>query len=246
MVELTSRLERVPVIVTTSDIYIDALRPFAYLANKYWSEKQQFYVAGFTPPQFDLPPNFHFKSIGKFEDYPIDKWSDGIIDFVEDFNFELFILMLEDYWLLRDVDEIAVHHAIRYMHKYSNIIKFDLCADRLYAGGSKLDFDHFGHLDIVLSDRMSAYHMSLMTGVWRRSFLLQVLKPGWNPWDVEIAGTTALQGFEDFEVVGSRQWPVRHTLAFRSGDSSKLLLNELKMEDVATMKRLGMLKKWGM
>lgn len=246
MAKIYGELNRVPVVVTTSDVYIDALRPYAYLANRYWSDEQKFYVAGFTPPEFSLPPNFHFKSIGKFEDYPIGKWSDGIIDFLKDFNHELFILMLEDYWLIRDVDEAAVHFAIQYMNKYSNIIKFDLCADRLYAHGATLDFDHFGHLDIVLSQHGSPYHMSLMTGLWRRSFLLQVLQPGWSPWDVEIAGTTVLSNFRDFEVVGSRQWPVRHTLAFRSGDSSKLLLNEIKMEDVATMKRLGMLKRWGM
>jgi hypothetical protein len=239
-------LPHVPVVVMTSDKYIDALRPFAWLVNEYWSRSKRFVVVGFTPPSFQLPGNFSFLSLGKFEDYPVDKWSDALIKLlVEHMQEQLFILMLEDYWITRRVSHEAISLAAAYMERHPDIVKFDLCGDRLYAGGAKLDFDTFGFLDIVESSNTSAYHMSLMTGMWRKDLLLKVLKPGWSPWDVEIAGTTRLQGMKDLRVVGTRQWPIRHTLAFRSGDSTALKLEEIKREDVATMTRLGLLAPWG-
>ena len=66
------------IFVLTSDKYLDALKPFCYLFNKYWSPKQQVVIAGFTPPDFELPKNFHFHPIGPFEDFPIGKWSDAL------------------------------------------------------------------------------------------------------------------------------------------------------------------------
>jgi len=236
----------VPVVVMTSDKYLPALGPYAWLARKYWSTRKEFIVAGFSEPDFDLPDNFKFVSIGKFSDYPVDKWSDSLIDFLSGhLRNDLFILMLEDYWITRRVNHEAIQLAATYMERHRDIIKFDLAGDRLYAKDANLTFDTFGFLDIVLSAHDSPYHMSLMTGMWRSALLLDFLQRGWSPWDVEIDGTTKLARMDMLNVVGTRQWPIRHTLAFRSGDSSALNLQELKREDVATMTRLGLLSHWG-
>lgn len=86
------------VVVLTSDGYVNALRPFAYLFNKYWSKEQEVIVAGYSPLPFKLPSNFHYYSIGRQEDYGVDKWSDGLIDFLEAHpQIEFPILFLEDY-----------------------------------------------------------------------------------------------------------------------------------------------------
>lgn len=245
----------VPTIVCmTSDKYIDAVRPFLWLLRKYWPSGHgpaSVIVAGFTEPDFDLngfgenpQVRAKFHSIGKFEDYPISKWSDSLIDFLKQIDEEYIILMLEDYWIIRDVNIPALELAYSYMKKYPKTLKFDLAADRMYARGSIKNFRYEGWLDIVKSDIDSPYHMSLMTGMWKTDLLKQVLVPGWSPWDVEISGTTHLKNFTDFEVVGSQQWPIRHTLAFRSGDSEKLLLQEVRQEDVYAMKQRGLLKRW--
>jgi hypothetical protein len=239
-------LPHVPVIIMTSDKYLDALRPFAYLAQEYWSRSKKFMIAGFTEPDFVLPANFKFVSIGKFEDYPVDKWSDALIKvMIDHVDEDLFILMLEDYWITRRVSHEAISLAATYMERHQEILKFDLCGDRLYAKDADLNYDSFGFLDIVKSHHMSPYHMSLMTGMWRRDLMLRVIKTGWSPWDVELTGTTKLSRLSGMSVVGSRQWPIRHTLAFRSGDSTKLKLEEIRREDVATMTRMGLLEPWG-
>lgn len=233
-----------PVVVFTSDKYIKAVRVYAWLALRYWSDQLPFFVAGFTPPEFKLPANFSFVSIGDFKDYPVDKWSDAAIDFLNDFDHEIFILMLEDYWITRYVNQPAIVLANGFMRANKDVIKFDLCADRFYAGGAKIDFATYGWLDLVLSDPKSAYQMSLMTGMWRKSLLLKVLKRGWSPWDVELAGTTVLSTMPQFRVIGSRQWPIRHTLGFRSGDSAKINLSGIEPEDIKAMQGLGILDPW--
>src|SRR5512135_1324160 len=96
------------VLVMTSDKYLKALKPFAWLFNKYWSAWQPVTVAGFTLPDFDLPNNFHFLSLGKFEDYPVGKWSDALLAAMNLTGFETFVLFLEDYWIRRGVDVEAV------------------------------------------------------------------------------------------------------------------------------------------
>ena len=223
----------IPVYVLTSDNYLHALRPFAHLFNKYWDRNQGAKVIGFTPPSFDLPNNFGFQSLGEFSDYPVDKWSDALIKFLEGPGCEdTFVLMLEDYWLTRPVDIMAVKMLYYYAVQFGYVLKIDLCGDRLYAAGMT-DYGTCGRLDLVKSHHESQYHMSLMCGVWNRKQLLKFLIPGETPWEVELHGTPLVrEANTDVVVLGTRQWPVRHTLGLRSGNSEHYYLEEIKEADI--------------
>ena len=243
-------------VVMTSDNYIEGIKPYLWLFNKYWASNEdvEVVIAGFSSPKFSIPDyskranvKAKWHSIGEFGKYPLDKWSNSLIDLLDQLDDDFIILMLEDYWVIRDINVPAVKLASEYMHNKPRTLKFDLAADRFFAGGAQRDYEHYGWLDIVKSKPGSPYHMSLMTGMWNVSLLQRVLKKDWNPWDVEIDGTTHLsKNFPELDVVGSGQWPIKHTLGFRAGDSSKLLLEELQQSDVYTMKQLGLFKKWGM
>lgn len=237
-------METPRVLCMTSDIYIDAVRPFMWLLNKYWANPPDVIVAGYTPPKFDLPSNAKFYSIGDFSDYPQDRWSDSLIEVLEFIDDEHIIIMLEDYWIVRPVDDYAVRVLYRYAKKQPDIIKVDLAADRLFAGGVKRHQLHIGYLEILESDPNSAYHMSLMTGLWNVRLMKRVLRPGWTPWDVEMDGTTVLSQMPQLRVVGTGQWPILHTLAFRADRPGYLLDNELRPSDIKEMRKLGMLAPW--
>lgn len=232
------------IIVMTSDKYLPALKPFIWLWQKYFkaSWTYQVVVCGFSAPAFKLPEPFKFYSIGKFEDYPIERWSDALFRVLNNVADEVFLLMLEDYWLTREVDTDALHILHAYMHQFKYTIKIDLCADRLYAHGADLDYNSVAYLDLVKSMPGSPYHMSLMAGLWNRDLLREVLIPGETPWDIELNGTIRLS-HQECLVLGTRQWPLRHTLALRGGDHSKLLLDELKPDDVEQMRKLGLLEE---
>lgn len=195
-------------------------------------------MAGFTPPDFRLPENFSFHSIGPFDEYPVGRWSDALIKFLNEVPDEVFCLMLEDYWVTRPVNVDAVRMLHDYMLQFRNVLKMDLCADRLYAMNMQ-DYDTCGYLDLVKSHHQSPYHMSLMTGLWRKELLLRFLKPEESPWDIEIFGTPRVgQVGDDVLVLGTRQWPVRHILAYRGGDVSKTDLTGLKQADIQALHEL--------
>jgi hypothetical protein len=229
------------VYVTTSDKYLDVLKPFAYLFNKYWSKEIEVIVGGYNPPNFTLPSNFKFLTLGPQEDYPIGKWSDALIKMIKFLPDPFFVLMLEDYWITRPVDTVAVDMLFQYMQRNRNVIRMDLTADRKFAGGVE-EYGRIGHLELLKSHPKSPYHMSLMCAMWRRELLLDILVPEETPWDIEIEGTNRLKEKHDLLVLGTNNVPVKHTLAFRGGDKEKLLLDELEPEDVEAMEGYGLLE----
>lgn len=232
------------VIVMTSDKYMWACRPFMFLWDRYFQPdtSTSIVICGFTKPTFELPKKWSFYSIGKFEDYPFNKWSDALLNVLDNIAEDVFLLALEDYWLTRQVDTKAVKILYDYARQFKYTVKIDLCADRLYAFGVDLNYGTVSYLDLVKSMPGSPYHMSLMAGLWNRDLLKQVIIPDESPHDIEMTGTVRLSHTESL-VLGTRQWPLKHTLAFRGQDANKLLLGELKQSDIDEMRELGLLKE---
>ena len=231
------------ILVLTSDNYIWAVRPYAWLLKKYWPDHPHVIVGGFKHPRFELPPNFSFVSLGSQKDYPINKWSDAFYKLINKADEEVFIFMLEDMWVIQDVNTAVVDMAYDYMQQFRYVARLDLTGDRLHAGGAHF-YGNMGHVELIWSNPDSPYHMSTMPAFWRASHLRKVLIPGETPWDLEISGTPRLAAHSNSMIVlGTNAWPLRNTLAFRGGDVSRLILDEVKEEDVADMNTLGLFKE---
>jgi hypothetical protein len=231
------------VFLTTCDAYLAALKPMAWMMHKYWKPKPDVVVMGFSLPDFELPPNWSFHSVGKQEDYPFGKWSDALIKFLNEVPDKVFLLMLEDMWPTRMVDTEGIDILYRYMLQFEYVAKMDLCGDRLYAMGM-VPYGSVNRLDLIKSMPGSPYHLSLMPGLWRKRHLLKVLVPNESPHQVEMIGTNRLSHNQDVIVLGTRQWPLRVCLALRGGDSQKLLLDEISYSDVQSLRELGYFKPW--
>jgi len=231
---------KLTVYVLTSDKYLDAVPPFAHLFNKYWSPTQEVIVCGFNPPS-TLPNNFTFFSLGKMSNYPVNKWTDALIQLLRHFPLnDIFMLMLEDYWLTKQADLTAVKMLTDYMRQFTNVVKMGcLQIDGRFAGNVIREFDNnrCGHIPLVRSNPNDQYHMSLMSGLWNRDALLSILHPGETPWEVETTGQTyrnLIARGDELLVLGTdvpedypSDWcPVHHTLAHRRGDPTKYAFNE--------------------
>jgi hypothetical protein len=225
----------------TCDKYLHAIEPFAYLFNKYWGADQEVTVAGFTPPTFEMPPNFRFMSLGRDEDFPVYRWSDQLLALLDRIPDETFLLLLEDYFIVRPVNVDMMNRLHEFSLHLINMIKLDVCAERLGAAGHT-DFAEWDDIEFVKSDPNSPYHMSLYPGIWRRDLLYRVILKGETPWEVEIAGTNRLAALGDeLLVLGTKQYPFKITLFYRGGDPSTALTDELSVEDVAYFKERGWL-----
>jgi hypothetical protein len=229
----------------TSDKYLPALRPFAHLLNKYWQPNPQVIVGGFTPPDFMLPRNFTFKSLGRFSDYPANKWSNALIKMLLELPHDVFVLMLEDYWLVREVHTADIQILTDYMHQFEYVARLDLTGDRLHSGFAK-PYGEAGHVQLIVSDPDSQYHCSLMCALWRRAHMLKFLIENETPWEVELNGTSRLRALRNhLLVLGTNDPPVHHTLALRGGDANKLQLHLNSPADVEELRTLGLLAPWG-
>lgn len=233
------------IIVTTSNNYLPALKPFYFLLNKYWLPRPDVLVLGFNQPSFRMPDNFTFLSMGSQKKYPFNRWSDLLIDFLPTINDEVFILMLEDYWVTRPVDTRSIKILYDYMIQFRYVLKMDLCGDRLYAYGADLNYGNVSYIDLVKSMPGSPYHMSLMPGLWRKEHLMKCLVRGESPHDLELSGSNRVSHIQDIIVLGTRQWPLRITLGLRGGDSSKINTEELNYSDVKELTRMGYFQAWG-
>jgi len=200
----------------TSDKGNWALKGFAHQWNKYCGEPVE--IVGYTPV-IDLPANFKFTSLGKFEDYPANKWSDALIKYLNMIDDEFLIIMLEDYWLCRPVNGEAVSRAIWMMNNTQNVARMCLTTDRLYSRKIK-DFASVDWLDVFESDKTDDYNMSFQTSIWRRSALLELLVPGETPWEAETNGTERINASQ-WHVLGTRQWPMKYTIVVNKGEVDK-------------------------
>ena len=188
-----------PILVYTCDAYASALPGFAYLQGVFWSQLQPVYVCGTKP--FPLPPNFTWLDV---ESRIAERWSDGLIEALNQFNDEVFVWMLEDYYLCRGVDHQAIESIAEYMRMHPDVLKVDLTADRLHSGRGE-DVDYWGHVDLLRTEWDVPYQFSTQAACWNRKHLLSVLRPEMSPWDFELQDKKP-----GLHVLGTRQWPLRY------------------------------------
>ncbi len=186
------------------------LQPFAYLFNKYWGEVPAT-ILHYSEIPYSLPDNFNFFS-PSVNDYPKHKWADAVIKYLESVEDDAIVLLLEDYWLTRRVNLELINILSSLIENNENVLRVDLTTDRLYAGGVQ-DVGYVEWVDLVEA-RNSQYQMSLQAGIWHRENLLKILnmlKPERrSSWDVELEGTSIVNGGLDMRVYGTRQYPVRY------------------------------------
>ncbi len=209
------------------------------------------YVAGFSPPQFDIPNDWQFVSLGKFRDYPINKWSNAVRNLIGNTGFteERFILMLEDYFILRRVDESVIRQLGHYMQTHSDIAKIDLTTDRLYASDMR-DYEACGQLDLIIDNPSSAYNTSVLAAIWDKYDFLNLLVDDETPWQFELEGSNRWKEYaftNNKKILGTRQFPIRHTVAIRNGAIDYECIwqephpNKISPKDLVDMGKLGIL-----
>jgi hypothetical protein len=138
--------------------------------------------------------------------------------------------MLEDYWLVRTVDVRGVSACYEYIKDKPNVLRFDLTADRLYAGGM-VDADYWGNYDIIETPSSTPYQMSTQAGIWNKYRLLELLQPNKSAWEVEIHTSVP----DTMRVLGSRQYIVRYANAVLKGKLDREQLQLLPPEHKATI-----------
>lgn len=198
-------------IVLTSDKGNWLLPGFLHQWRKY--DGREIEIWGYTDPGKLVRGKTEFRSIGRFEDYPMARWSDGVILALESIDDDLVEVYLEDYWLMRHTNFDAIALCAEYLGNYPGIARFDLGTDRLYAKTVR-DVESIGAIDII--EAGGDYAFSWQASIWRRDILLSLMQPGETAWESELAGTNRLNT-APYRVLGTRQCPVRYMIAVNKG-----------------------------
>lgn len=234
-------------VLTTCDHYHKHLRVTLHLLQKYWKPLPKIDIIGFKAPEWELPNGVQFISMGDMSDYPVNRWSTPIIEYMKRTDSDRVIWYLDDYFTYRSVDTRAVEVLWDYAGQFQYCAKIDLAEDRLHAAGTDLNYgdikyDNGKIIDLIKSDPFSQYHMSLWPGIFRVEHLLRVMIPDESPWGLEIDGTVRLRNMQDVIVLGTKQSLVEIRLGARGGHGEgQQGIDGLKPEDQAELKELGLI-----
>lgn len=223
----------IPVYVLTNEKHYWLLRGFCHLFTAYWPD-QPVTIAGYTPLPFDLPPGWDFWSIAP-ENWPAERWSDGLIKLTERIPHRHFILMLEDFWLNAPANVSAITSLCTWMYSQSNILRCELWGERA-AKKQARPFDNTSGVELVSTPPHTKYQMSLQAAIWDRDLLLEVLQPHETPWQVEIDGSIRLKGRPDLLVVGVKERVLHYRPIYQHGQ-----LNVKQIPEATMMRQRGWL-----
>lgn len=169
-------------IVLTSNDYVNVLPGFAYLFNKFYPNQEVTVVRyDVRPPK--LPDNFKQFAVGQQSNY---SWSGGLKHYLESIDDEFVLLMLEDYYLDKDVDTEKIDFILHLMSVNNKVVKFDLTDDRMKVTNNPYWYnEETKSIGLIQSDNNSPFLASVQTAIWRRDFLLAILNNKDNAWQFE-------------------------------------------------------------
>lgn len=210
-----------PILVYTCDAYSWCLKPFLYLLDTYFSTEQLLIIGG-CKPIFEVT-NVRWLDV---ESRTKERWSDGLIDCLNQMNEDIFIWTLEDFWLCRSVNLAAISSLAEYMSMHPDILRMDLTADRLHSGAA-VDVDSWGHCDIISTEWGTPYNLSTQMGLWSRKHLLGLLKQELSPWDFELQDIK----LPSLRIMGTRNAPVRYINGVGQGLPSEYKYRTVHIRD---------------
>lgn len=221
------------IICTTSDRYLHILPIFCHLFNKFWSDKQQVEIVGYNHPNFKLPTNFNFVSLGNQTPDKQNFTRDLRKYFAKQDKF--FIWMMEDTFLKGPVDFKALNQLKHITNLFNDVGRINLT-------GEVLKQDHeflrsVGGYDIFCNNKFSLYRLSTQVSIWNKHFALQYMVEDLSPWEFECQSDHAI---DEFLILGMNSFdsPVRNNEGVRKHNIYDFNFDGIPEEVINEMKSL--------
>jgi|TARA_R100000008_G_scaffold15791_1_gene7733 hypothetical protein len=162
----------------TANKTMGALQGFSYLFNKNWPVETQINILGYDLPDFDLPDNCNYISLGKQRGK--DYWSSDMIDFFTNCSDDLFYLTFEDAFIISPVDRNLLEYAYEFCQiNRKNLLRFNLTSDLQTRNYDVIEtYDEF---ELIESNQGEIFRLSLNHSIWNREQFLYKLEPNQTP-----------------------------------------------------------------
>lgn len=245
------------IICTTSNNYVHCLKIFIFLFNRNWSSNQRVEIVGYKYPDFELPSNFTFYSMGEQGSDP-SCFSGDLRKYFEKQD-DWFIWMMDDtfikqvnFFLLKELICLSTIKENYGKYDYEDLVKkqFTNNIGRIYltSDGVRQLHTHWGYLNSHASDKEngsnsytiyantqeSNYRLSTQPSLWNKEFLLKYLTEGLSPWAFELQ-----QPINDgWLILGSDQAAIKSNEGVTKHDIFAYNLHGISLEQIEEMKQL--------
>ncbi len=186
----TLDLSDVTIIVSSCDKYSALWEPFFGSLFKYWptlntTHKNTEILLVANSAQYQHPRvtmvNIRLET----------SWTDNILHALERVDSKYVLLALDDYWLNTPVNEARLAELMKLIRSSDAAMLQVSYNDLRYQNGEK----HSVVPGVMYRNKYAHYKLSLQLAIWDKQALLDLLRPGENPWEFELAGTLRSHGY---------------------------------------------------
>ena len=113
-----------------------------------------------------------------------ENWSSRFYHAICEAGTEFVIVMLDDFYIKSNVNETKVN-------KYIEIINTDLKISMISFENQPdcIEKNKYSNEKLLKRKKFSSYRINAQPGIWRSSYLKNILRNGENPWQFELSGT---------------------------------------------------------
>lgn len=167
-------MESCSILVSSCDKFSTAWHPFFTLLNRYWPNCPYNVFLNTETLSYN---EYGVKTINSDE----LSWTGRLIDSLYKIESDYIIFTLEDFFLMGAVNNIAVEDIVKKMKDDSQIA---VVYPKRISGFEERDGEHpeWIRMDFNKSNK---YLINCQVAIWNRRVLLDLLKPGLSPWDLE-------------------------------------------------------------
>ncbi len=201
------------IFVSTSNNYHRCLLPFAYLFNKFWSNKQEVIILGYDKPSFKLPPNFSFKSLGTQRGPKY--YTEDLRNFFNSIDDKYFIYTMEDQFIL-DYVNLDILNVLLSLVKQEKLIGRANLTNSIFQthmGKKHQTFKSVDDFEIIEYTQDSSFRITCEWAIWDKDYMLKYLQDNLTPWEFEKQ-----KGKDGYNLIGCKnKVAIRHAEAIRRG-----------------------------
>lgn len=179
----------VVMIINSCDAYSDLWDPFFKLLKKYWNP--QYPIILNTETKRYGYPGLNIKTLQLYKENEKPEWSERLMKTLRHIDSEYVILMLDDFFLEKPVDEEKIIQTIAWMKEDSSIASFCF-VPVLPDGYLPSVFPGFGK-----RPAKGEYRLTCQASVWRRETLLNDMRPHESAWLFETLGSKRSWRYKD-------------------------------------------------
>lgn len=221
-----AELSNLSILIPSCDKYAEAWDPFFHTLFKYWPGLNQniYLIAGHK--KFE-DPRVKMVSMGDEK-----SWSDNMLFAIDQIKEDYVMIILEDYFLVKPVNELRLKSLFAQMKKenaaYLSLVNIS----------SSEKVIHKSMPGVGYLKKEADYRTALQIVIWNKAVLKSLLVSGENPWHFEEQGTERSRSIKKPFMVVVNDQPIEYFGAIDRGQWNEKGIAFLKNEKLQVKKDL--------